>query len=69
MLVMHITNEGFVSRRYKNFVQTIRGRGKKKEKWAKDRKRQLTKKKRKKNTRSNKHMKCSTLLVIRESAI
>lgn len=46
MLVMHITNEGFVSRRYKNFVQTIRGREKKKkEKWAKDRKRQLTKKK------------------------
>lgn len=30
MLVMHITNEGFVSRRYKNFVQTIRGREKKK---------------------------------------
>lgn len=53
----------------KILYKPLEGGEKKKEKWAKDRKRQLTKKKRKKNTRSNKHMKCSTLLVIRESAI
>ena len=59
MLVMHIADKGFISRKYTHFYKSLREKKRQhiRKKLAKDRNRQLTEETWKNDARSNKHMK------------